>query len=53
MEITDHLGDAYFKVDRKKEAKLVWERALSLNGNEDLLNKIKKKLETNFNYNKK
>ena len=53
MEITDHLGDAYFKVDRKKEAKLVWERALSLNGNKDLLNKIKKKLETNFNYSKK
>ena len=53
MEITDHLGDAYFKVDRKKEAKLVWERALSLNGNKDLLDKIKKKLETNFNYSKK
>ena len=53
MEITDHLGDAYFKVDRKKEAKLVWERALSLNGNKDLLNKIKMKLETNFNYSKK
>ncbi len=53
MEITDHLGDAYFKVDRKKEAKLVWERALTLNGNKDLLNEIKKKLETNFNYSKK
>ena len=53
MEITDHLGDAYFKVDRKKEAKLVWERALSLDGNKDLLNKIKKKLETSFNYSKK
>ncbi len=52
MEITDHLGDAYFIVGRKKEAKLVWERALSLNGNKDLLNKIKKKLKTNFNHNK-
>ena len=37
----------------EKEAKLVWERALSLNGNKDLLDKIKKKLEKNFNYNKK
>ena len=53
MEITDHLGDAYFKVGRKKEAKLVWERALSLNGDVDLLNKIKNKLEINFNYNMK
>ena len=26
MEITDHLGDAYFKVDRKKEAKLIHEK---------------------------
>ena len=48
MEITDHLGDAYFKVDRKKEAKLVWERALSLNGNKDLLNKIKKEIRDKF-----
>ena len=53
MEITDHLGDAYFKVGRKQEAKLVWERALSLNGDKSLLEKIKKKLDKNFNYNKK
>ena len=53
MEITDHLGDAYFKVGRKQEAKLVWERALSLNGDKSLLEKIKEKLDKNFNYNKK
>ena len=53
MEITDHLGDAYFKVGRQQEAKLVWERALSLNGDKSLLEKIKKKLDKNFNYNKK
>ena len=52
MEITDHLGDAYYKVGRQKEAKLVWERAISLNGDKDLLKKIKTKLEKNFNYNK-
>ena len=48
MEITDHLGDAYFKSGRQKEAKLVWERALSLNGDKDLLNQIKIKLANNF-----
>ena len=53
MEITDHLGDVYYKVGRQKEAKLVWERTLSLNGDKSLLKKIKKKLDKNFNYNKK
>mgnify|MGYP001415441341 FL=1 len=48
MEITDHLGDAYYKVGRQKEAKLVWERAISLNGDKDLLKKIRNKLEKNF-----
>ena len=52
MEITDHLGDAYYKVGRQKEAKLVWERAISLNGNKDLIKKIRTKLEKNFNHNK-
>ena len=51
MEITDHLGDAYYKVGRKKEAKLVWERAISLKGDKDLLKKIRTKLEKNFNHN--
>ena len=49
MEITDHLGDAYFKRGRLKEAKLVWERALSLNGDKELSEKIRKKLEKNSN----
>ena len=51
MEITDHLGDAYYKVGRQKEAKLVWERAISLNGDKDLLKKIRNKLEKYFNHN--
>ena len=44
MEITDHLGDAYYKVGREKEARLVWKRALSLNGNDELIKKIKVKI---------
>ena len=37
------------KEEGLKEAKLVWERALSLNGDKELLEKIRKKLEKNSN----
>jgi predicted negative regulator of RcsB-dependent stress response len=52
MEINDHLGDAYFRTGRHEEAKLVWERALSLRGDRILVEEIRKKLEKNFNYKK-
>ena len=48
MEITDHLGDAYFKVGRLKEAKLVWKRALTLNGSSEIQENIERKLINNF-----
>jgi len=43
--INDHLGDAYWAVGRKYEAKFQWRHALSLKPDEDLIEKIKRKLE--------
>ena len=48
IEITDHLGDAYYKIGRMKEAKLVWKRALTLKGKPKILENIKLKLKNNF-----
>mgnify|MGYP001255828527 FL=1 len=48
MEITDHLGDAYWEVKRYKEAELVWKRALTLSGNNDIYERIEMKLNRYF-----
>ena len=48
MEITDHLGDAYYKAGRIEEAKLVWKRALTLKGKPELFENIKLKLNIKF-----
>ena len=42
--INDHLGDAYWKVGRRLEAKFQWNQALSLKPEPDEEKKIKVKL---------
>ncbi len=42
--INDHLGDAYWAVGRKYEAKFQWRHALSLKPDEDIIIKIKNKI---------
>ena len=42
--INDHLGDVYWKVGRRNEARFQWERALALEPEQDQIGKIKKKL---------
>ena len=42
--INDHLGDAYWRVGREREARFQWEKALSLEPEEDQIPIIKKKL---------
>ena len=42
--INDHLGDAYWKVGREREARFQWGKALSLEPEEDQIPIIKKKL---------
>ena len=44
--INDHLGDAYWMVGRKLEARFQWKRSLSLDPDKDLIPKIKAKLES-------
>ena len=43
--INDHLGDAYWKVGRKSEARFQWRRALSFEPEEDLVPTIESKLD--------
>lgn len=43
--INDHLGDAYWAVDRKIEAEFQWRRALSLDPEEAEAERIRRKLE--------
>lgn len=43
--VTDHLGDVYWAVDRKMEARFQWRRALSFNPDEEQAARIRKKLE--------
>jgi len=43
--ISDHLGDAYWKVGRKHEARFQWRRALSLNPEKEEVDRIEVKLE--------
>jgi len=42
--INDHLGDAYWKVGRKLEARFQWQKTLSLEPEKDLIPTIKKKI---------
>jgi tetratricopeptide (TPR) repeat protein len=42
--INDHLGDAYWRANRKIEARFQWERALTLDPEKDQIPIIKKKL---------
>jgi hypothetical protein len=43
--VTDHLGDVYWMVGRKREAEFQWHRALSFNPEEKEATRIRKKLE--------
>lgn len=43
--VTDHLGDVYWAVDRKMEARFQWRRALSFDPDEELAARIRKKLD--------
>jgi Flp pilus assembly protein TadD len=43
--INDHLGDAYWRVGRKREATFQWQHALDLGPEDDQLPIILKKLE--------
>ena len=42
--INDHLGDAYWRVGRQREARYQWQRALSLEPDEELSQTIEEKL---------
>jgi predicted negative regulator of RcsB-dependent stress response len=42
--INDHLGDAYWRIGRKLEAKYQWEQSLTLKPDADLITTIDKKL---------
>ena len=44
--LNDHLGDAYWMVGRKEEARFQWTRALSFEPEPDLAPKLEQKLET-------
>ena len=45
----DHLGDIYFALKRKREAKFFWKQALDLAKPEDMIiNSIKRKLKENY-----
>jgi len=43
--LTDHLGDVYWAVGRKLEAEFQWQRALSFDPEDDLANRLRRKLE--------
>jgi tetratricopeptide (TPR) repeat protein len=43
--LTDHLGDALWAVDRQREARFQWRRALSFDPEEDAADRIRRKLE--------
>jgi hypothetical protein len=42
--INDHLGDAYWRVDRRIEARFQWRRALSMDPDPELVTEIESKL---------
>ena len=43
--ISDHLGDAYWRVGRRQEARFQWRRALSLDPEKKEIGKIEAKIE--------
>jgi len=43
--INDHLGDAYWKVGRRTEARFQWRRALYFEPEEDQIGLIESKIE--------
>jgi Flp pilus assembly protein TadD len=45
-EINDHLGDAYWRVGRKSEARFQWKRAASFSKDEKTTNDILAKVES-------
>ena len=47
--ITEHLGDAYWHVGRKREARFEWERALNQKPDKDRVPVIKDKLANGLN----
>ena len=44
--INEHLGDAYWRVGREREARFQWRRALSLEPEADAVAAIEEKLKT-------
>jgi hypothetical protein len=42
--LNDHLGDAYWRVGREREARFQWDQALTLKPEPEDIDKIKKKL---------
>ena len=47
--INDHLGDAYWRVQRKLEAIYQWKRAITMNPDSELKEKIQQKLSFGLN----
>jgi predicted negative regulator of RcsB-dependent stress response len=43
-EITDHLGDCYLMLNRKKEAVFEWKKALKYETDKNIIKKIKEKI---------
>jgi hypothetical protein len=43
--LNDHLGDAYWRVGREREARFQWDQALTLKPEPEDAEKIKKKLQ--------
>ena len=43
--VNDHLGDVYWKVGRQREARFQWRRALSLEPEADVVERIRRKLD--------
>ena len=44
--INNHLGDAYWRVGRRREADFQWNRSLSLDPEDEVAAKIRQKLKT-------
>ena len=42
--INDHLGDAYWRVGREREARYQWQRVLTLDPEEDVIADVEQKL---------
>jgi tetratricopeptide (TPR) repeat protein len=42
--VNDHLGDVYWRIGRKTEARFQWERSLTFSPDEDLTNRLQQKL---------